>query len=164
MSKRKEGCFREGTLSENRFATYLESRGIDYETVVGTTADTKGKVDFIVKGKTVNVKAPTMSGPRGLCTEWRAVDGSVGWIHKVDYIVKFIDDKTFAKIPVSRLKDHVLATRGTPPDKCPQTGASRSHGGWYARADWNGKSRSGEACIMIPSSEILPFSVIATIS
>ena len=165
MENRRKECFKQGTLSEKRFASYLEGKGIEYETVVGTSADTKGKIDFIVKGWTVNVKAPTRSGPPGLCAEWRAVNGSSGWLHKVDYIVKFIDDKVFYKIPVARLKEHVIATRGIPPSKCPQTGAGRSNGAWYARQNWEGKDRTNEACVMIPPEEIeaLPFAIISSL-
>lgn len=164
MGDRKQNSLLVGTIYERRFASFLESKKIDFEMVVNTTADTEGKIDFIVKGQTINVKSPTGSGPRGLCTEWRAVDGSVGWLHKADYIVKFIDAKRYVKVPVAKLKELVLATRGEPPAKCPQTGASRSNGAWYARRNWQGKDRTGEACIMIPAEEILPFSTIKSIS
>lgn len=163
MATRRSRSFHQGTISERRFADFLERKGIDFETVVGTTADTEGKIDFIVNGQTINVKSPTSSGPRGLCTEWRAVNGSVGWLHKIDYIVKFIDDKRYVRIPVAKLKEYVVAKHGEPPARCPQTGAGRSNGNWYARANWDGNDRTGEACIMIPAKEILPFSTIIRI-
>ena len=163
METRRSRSFHQGTISEQRFQHHLNALGVSYTVTVGTDADTKGKIDFIVNGKTVNVKAPTMSGPRGLCVEWRAVNGSTGWLHKIDYIVKFIDDKRYVKIPVAKLKEHVVAKHGEPPARCPQTGARHSGGNWYARANWDGKDRTGEACIMIPAKEILPFSTIENI-
>lgn len=163
IATRRDRCFREGTFFENRFAMYLEGKGVTYEAVVGTDADTKGKVDFVVKGLAVQVKSPTRSGPRGLCTEWRAVNGSIGWLHKADYVVKFISDDTYVRISCRDLKEHVIATRGTPPVLCPQTGARSSKGAWYARPNRGNRDRTKEACIMIPSKEVLPFSSIVRI-
>lgn len=158
MISRKEGCFYRGTLSEKRFAAFLARKGIDHTVEVGTDADLKGKVDFIVKGQKVNVKAPTKTGPQGLCVEWRAVNGSSGWLHQVDYVVKFIDDNAYIRISCAKLKAYVVEKLGEPPAKCPQTGASRSNGDWYARANWQGKDRSLEACVMIPFDELTNFS------
>lgn len=160
METRKSRSFHHGTLSERRFASYLERKGISFEQVVGTDADTKGKIDFVVEGQTVNVKAPTKSGPPGLCVEWRAVNGSTGWLHKIDHVVKFIDSSTYWRIPCAKLKELVVATRGEPSDKCPQTGAGRSNGNWYARANWEGKDRTREACIMVPLEELRPIATI----
>ena len=154
MENRRKECFKRGTLSEKRFASHLEGKGIKYETVVGTSADTKDKIDFIVKGWTINVKAPTTSGPAGLCVEWRAVNGSTGWLHQIDFVVKFTSDDTYQRISCEKLKDYVIAKHGEPPAKCPQTGAGRSNGGWYARPTWNGKDRSKEACIIVPFNNI----------
>lgn len=162
MSNRSKECFRVGTISEKRFAQHLDRVKVDYTVEVGTDADLKGKVDFVVKGQTVNVKAPTKSGPPGLCVEWRAVNGSVGWLHKVDHVVKFVNNETYWRIPCAKLKELVLATRGEPPAKCPQTGASRSNGAWYARQNWQGKDRTSEACIMIPLEELRPISKVIT--
>ena len=154
MISRKAGCFYQGTLSEKRFAEFLARKCIDHTVEVGTDADLKGKVDFIVKGQKVNVKAPTRTGPQGLCVEWRAVNGSSGWLHQVDYVVKFIDDSTYIRISCSELKAYVVEKLGEPPVKCPQTGASRSDGSWYARANWQGKDRSKEACAIVPFDNI----------
>lgn len=160
METRKSKSFRQGTISERRFASFLERKGIDFDEVVGTTADTKGKIDFVVDGQTVNVKAPTNSGPPGLCVEWRAVNGSTGWLHKIDHVVKFVDSSTYWRIPCAKLKELVVATRGEPSAKCPQTGAGRSNGAWYARANWEGKDRTREACIMVPLEELRPIATI----
>ena len=167
---RKSKSFRQGTISERNFASFLRSKEISFKTFVGTEADTKGKIDFIVGDYTVNVKAPTRSGPPGLCTEWRAVNGSDGWLHKVDYIVKFSsDEKSYIKVPVAKLKEHVIAKYGEPPDSCPQTGATGSRGFWYARKDFRDDggvihSRKREACIMVPFEEVLKFSKTVAIS
>ena len=151
---RASRSFRHGTISEKRFAHHLRGLGIDFKTEVGTDADLKGKIDFVVQGKTVNVKSPTKSGPPGLCVEWRAVNGSTGWLHKIDYVVKFIDNDSYWRIPCDKLKELVIAKHGEPPARCPQTGAGRSNGAWYARANWEGKDRTKEACIMVPLKEI----------
>ena len=160
METRRSSCFRSGTISENRFAAHLDRVGIGYTVEVGTDTDLKGKIDFVVQGQTVNIKAPTRSGPPGLCVEWRAVNGSVGWLHKIDHVVKFVDDSVYWRIPCAKLKELVTATRGEPSDKCPQTGAGRSNGAWYARANWEGKDRTREACIMIPLEELRPIATI----
>ena len=162
MATRRSRSFHQGTISERRFAAYLGRKGIDFTEAVGTDADTKGKIDFVVEGETVNVKAPTRSGPPGLCVEWRAVNGSVGWLHKIDHVVKFVNDTTYWRIPCAKLKELVVATRGEPSSRCPQTGAGRSNGNWYARANWEGKDRTGEACIMIPLEELRPIAIIIT--
>ena len=154
METRKSKSFRQGTISERRFGHHLSALGVDFTALSGTDADTKGKIDFIVQGQTVNVKAPTLSGPPGLCVEWRAVNGSTGWLHKIDYVVKFITNDSYWRIPCAKLKELVVAKHGEPPARCPQTGAGRSNGSWYARADWEGKDRTGEACIMIPLRDI----------
>ena len=154
MTDRSETCFRNGTTSEKRFASHLRAKGVDFTVEVGTVADIERKVDFTVKGLTVNVKAPTRSGPPGLCVEWRAVNGSVGWLHNIDYVVKFVSDDTYWRIPCNQLKELVVARHGEPPARCPQTGAGRSNGNWYARQNWKGRDRTGEACIVIPLREI----------
>ena len=160
MNSRRKSCFKAGSVSEKRFAAHLDRIGIDYTIEVGTDADLKGKVDFVVRGQTVNVKAPTRSGPPGLCVEWRAVNGSTGWLHKIDHVVKFIDSSTYWRIPCSKLKELVVTTRGEPPVRCPQTGAGRSNGAWYARQDWEGKDRTGEACIMLSLEELRPIAKV----
>ena len=160
METRKSRSFRHGTISERRFASFLERKKINFTEVVGTTADTEGKIDFLVEGWTANVKSPTKSGPPGLCVEWRAVNGSVGWLHKIDHVVKFVDSNTYWRIPCAKLKKLVVATRGEPSDRCPQTGAGRSGGAWYARANWEGKDRTREACIMVPLEELRPIATI----
>ena len=162
MATRRSRSFHHGTISERRFASFLERKKIDFDEVVGTTADTEDKIDFLVEGWTANVKSPTKSGPPGLCVEWRAVNGSVGWLHKIDYVVKFVDNSTYWRIPCAKLKELVVATRGEPSAKCPQTGAGRSNGAWYARANWEGKDRTGEACIMVPLEELRSISTIVS--
>ena len=97
---RSASCFRDGVDYERCFANHLRSKGIDFEVAVGTDADYKRKVDFVVAGQTVNVKAPTRSGPPGLCVEWRAVNGSVGWLHQIDHVVKFVNSSTYWRIPM----------------------------------------------------------------
>jgi hypothetical protein len=154
MGNRKQNSLLRGTISEKRFARHLEGRKVDFTIEVGTKADVEDKIDFIVKGLIINVKSPTYSGPPGLCVEWRAVDGSTGWLHKIDYVVKFVTNDVYWRIPCDKLKDLVVETRGKPSARCPQTGATRSNGAWYARADWEGKDRTGEACIIIPLREI----------
>ena len=84
----------------------------------------------------------------------RHVNGSTGWLHKIDYVVKFINNDMYWRIPCDKLKELVVETRGEPPARCPQTGAGRSNGAWYARANWEGKDRTKEACIMVPLKEI----------
>ena len=160
METRRSRSFHQGTASEQRFERHLSALGVNFTALSGTDADTKGKIDFIVEGQTVNVKAPTKSGPPGLCVEWRAVNGSVGWLHKIDHVVKFVDRTTYWRIPCAKLKELVVATRGEPSDKCPQTGAGRSNGAWYARPNWEGKDRTGEACIMVPLEELRPIAKI----
>ena len=159
---RSRSCFSSGTISEQRFAAHLDAIGIGYRTVTGTDLDTKGKIDFIVEGQRVNVKAPTRSGPPGLCVEWRAVNGSVGWLHQIDHVVKFVDNSSYWRIPCAKLKELVITTRGEPPARCLQTGASRSNGSWYARANWEGKDRTREACIIVPLKELRPIATIIT--
>ena len=151
---RSTNCLQHGSKSEQRFADHLQSLGIPFHSEVGTDADYRKKIDFWVAGFKINVKAPTRSGPDGLCVEWRAVNGSVGWLHQVDYVVKFKDDNTYVRISCEKLKAYIIEKLGEPPLRCPQTGAGRSNGAWYARANWQGKDRSKEACIIVPFSNI----------
>lgn len=162
MATRKQNCFRQGTISEQRFAAHLDALGVSYTVLSGTDADLKDKIDFVVNDQTVNVKAPTRSGPSGLCVEWRAVNGSTGWLHKIDHVVKFIDNNTYWRIPCAKLKEMVVAKHGEPSAACPQTGAGRSNGSWYARSNWEGKDRTREACIMVPFEELRPIATIIT--
>ena len=154
QSNRSELCFHQGSRYEQLFSHYLRSKGIPFHSEVGTDSDFRKKIDFTVKGLTVNVKAPTTSGPAGLCVEWRAVNGSTGWLHQVDFVVKFTSEKAYTRISCSELKAYVVARHGEPPPKCPQTGAGRSNNGWYARTTYNGKDRSNEACIIVPFNNI----------
>jgi len=157
-TERKSSCFQQGSLSEKRFAAFLEARNIPFTSTVGTDADTKGKVDFLVNGKTVQVKAPSRNGlaPGDLTIEHRAVNGSVGWLHRVDYVVKFCDDKTFLKINAEHLRDAVEWHLPEPPEKAPRSKA-KAMGGWYARYDWQGRSRAQECCYVVTVDWLMNF-------
>lgn len=154
QSNRPELCFHQGSKYEQLFSHYLRSRDIPFQSEVGTDSDYRKKIDFWVAGSKINVKAPTTSGPPGLCVEWRAVDGSIGWLHQVDFVVKFTSENAYKRISCGELKAYVIETLGEPPAKCPQTGAGRSNNGWYARTTWQGRDRSKEACVIVPFDNI----------
>lgn len=153
---RKNKSFFGGRPSEARFLQWLERNGIIAENLTNTGKDVKAKTDFIVEGKRIQVKAPSGNGlePGDLTVEHRAVDGSTGWLHKVDYVIKFCSDRFFLKIPVDSLRDAVELHLPPPPELAPR-GKAKAMSGWFARPDWHGRSRKLECCYVVTKDWLL---------
>ena len=153
MADRSTSSRRRGSLSERLFAGYLERNNVPFFSTVGTQADLKGKTDFIVEGKRVQVKAPSGNGlePTDFCIEHRAVNGDNGWLWTADYIVKFCDHKSYYRIDAAELRYAVAEYLPEPPEQAPR-GKAKVMGGWYARPDWKGRDRSKECCYIVPLS------------
>lgn len=153
---RKSKCLFSGRPSEAKFLQWLEANGITAENLINTGQDVKTKTDFVVNGKRIQVKAPSRNqlAPGDLTIEHRAVDGSVGWLYKVDYVIKFCSDRFFLKIPTGSLRDAVSLHLPAPPELAPR-GKAKAMSGWYARPDWYGRSRKLECCYVVSKDWLL---------
>ena len=164
MTDRKTESMKRGSFSEKAFASHMLRIDADFYSEVGTDADKKLKRDFIVDSKRVQVKAPTGKGRTpGLCCEFRAVNGSTGFLLLNDFVVKFIDSTTYKRYHCPDLIWYIRQVYGEPgPLLRQQNGAP--HHVWYARKDWTDEKgifhpRENEACIMLPFEEIERFCV-----
>lgn len=159
MSDRRSESNKRGSFSEKAFASHLLRTGVDFSSEVGTDADMKLKRDFIVDSKRVQVKAPTSKERTpGLCCEFRAVNGSTGFLLLNDFVVKFIDSTTYKRYHCPDLVWYIRQAYGEPAQRLEQRNGA-PHRLWYARKDWDGRSRKDEACIMLPFNEIERFCV-----
>lgn len=150
--ERLEQCFQNGTRYEKIFASHLLNAGLKFESRVGTEDDLSGKIDFVVENKTFQVKSPSSLKSRlragDLTIEHRAVNGSKGWLHTVDYVAKFINESKFMLISTHSLRKALARDWPEPPQKAKRSRAIAGFG-WYARFDWQGKSRENECCIVV---------------
>lgn len=153
---RKFHSLHSGATSEQKFMNWLNSQGVEYEDVSNTKQDFTGKVDLLIGDKSVQVKSPSGGSLASddLTVEHRTVSGDVGWLYRVDYIIKFCDDRFFLKIPAASLREAVKLHLPTPPAKAPRSKAI-AMGGWYARPDWKGRDRSRECCFVVTKDWIL---------
>lgn len=150
--ERFEQCFKRGTKYEKIFASHLLNAGLQFESRVGTEDDLSGKIDFVVENNTFQVKSPSspksLLKPGDLTIEHRAVNGSKGWLHKVDYVVKFVNESRFIEISTHSLRKALEKDWPKPPEKAKRSKAIAGFG-WYARFDWQGISRENECCIVV---------------
>ena len=125
--------FREGTDTENRFKTLLESKGYKVEKS-SKQDDIHKHIDFYVNGFGIDVK-----GKRYTNTIWleiQNVRGKDGWLKGEAKYIAFdiLDLKQFVFFKRKDLLEFVAQFKEETEDK-------REHLKWYSRKKWNRKDK-----------------------